>query len=112
MIEGPFLITGMTSTNATNLPAKPGIRYFIHSIAMTFSMAAASAGGACHVAGYVNNSNPYFLHITPITGAIQYGAVNAVFDILTDENKAVTFTKSATVDNCFCMITYKEVMAG
>lgn len=99
IIEGPFRVKNITTVA---LPAKPGVRYFVHSVCL-------SGTAAQNLIDFIQViqdgvAEALVVYYTPAV-AHSY-AVSAVVDVLADVNTAVSATMPSGGS---AVVTYREV---
>ena len=98
---------------ATLLPAKPGVKYYIHSLAFAVTMAAADTTTVITVLGTQNGLSCYLGQVRVVPSVAQVINTSIVLDMWMDENTAVT-AQNTTADPATAarvIVAYQEVGA-
>ena len=106
--QGPF-VSVTSDTAGTMLEGKNGVRYFIHSVFLTVSVAAATAASNVVVEYVKDGAYSVVLGIRTQTGAIQTVCGGSVVDILLPEGSPVVLADTAAPVTRVAVVTYCEV---
>ena len=115
VISKPFVAIAGTPTlaAATLLPAKPGVRYFIHNIILSARLLAGDTTTVVNVAATFRTAGSSIasLAVVPSVAAAYNGSFN--LDVITDENTAV-IGNCVVADPTFAraFLIYSEVGAA
>jgi hypothetical protein len=105
---GPMMIMDGSGAGSW-LPARPGIRYFIHSIALAGTKAVTDTGTRLYVTSYFAGTSRNMLNLWGQTLTAESMHAESIIDALTDENRAVAFNLTGTWTSSTIVIAYQEV---
>jgi hypothetical protein len=116
VINKPCLVAsaGPTLAGAALLPAKPGVRYLIHTISLSLTMTAIGTTTDIDASATLNGAASTIAVITPVPlTAATYNFAIPSCDILTDVNTAVMANAgTATPATAVILVYYAEVGAS
>lgn len=90
VLTKPMLTINSASIGGTLLAAKPGVRYYIHSVTMSVRLIAADTTTLTRVAGTFQGTSYNFAVILSVPSVASAQTLSVVCDILADENTAIT----------------------
>jgi hypothetical protein len=103
----------IVSTGITILAAKPGVRYYVHSVSLSSRLINTDTTTSISVSGTIDGTSTILAYLSTVPSAAGAGSIAIMLDVLLDTNTAITATAgTATPTTGRCTLTYMEVGAS